>query len=107
VVGGAFIDLERQLMDSRHKSSIGFGNKVRWACGDQLWWQGSDAAAEALHDCGHRGSRCKQCTCGPSRRKQCTCGPSRRRAAKCTRTRMLLCSGCSRAPCMKLAAGFI
>ncbi|WIA19909.1 hypothetical protein OEZ85_005802 [Tetradesmus obliquus] len=29
VVGGAFIDLERQLMDSRHKSSIGFGNKVR------------------------------------------------------------------------------
>jgi hypothetical protein len=30
VVGGAFIDLERQLMDSRHKSSIGFGNKVRF-----------------------------------------------------------------------------
>jgi hypothetical protein len=30
VVGGAFIDLERQLMDSRHKSSIGFGNKVCW-----------------------------------------------------------------------------
>ncbi|KAF8063025.1 CLPX1 [Scenedesmus sp. PABB004] len=29
VVGGAFIDLERQLMDSRHKASIGFGNKVR------------------------------------------------------------------------------
>jgi ATP-dependent protease Clp ATPase subunit len=34
VVGGAFIDLERQLMDSRHKSSIGFGNKVRWGCSD-------------------------------------------------------------------------
>lgn len=33
VVGGAFVDLERQLMDSRHKSSIGFGNKVRFnAC---------------------------------------------------------------------------
>eukprot|EP00775_Hariotina_reticulata_P007216 gene7216-7429_t len=31
VVGGAFIDLERQLMDSRHTSSIGFGNKVRAA----------------------------------------------------------------------------
>jgi ATP-dependent protease Clp ATPase subunit len=31
VVGGAFIDLERQLMDSRHKSSIGFGNKVCYA----------------------------------------------------------------------------
>jgi ATP-dependent Clp protease ATP-binding subunit ClpX len=31
VVGGAFVDLERQLMDSRHASSIGFGNKVRAA----------------------------------------------------------------------------
>eukprot|EP00879_Flechtneria_rotunda_P002656 GHRR01002860.1.p1 GENE.GHRR01002860.1~~GHRR01002860.1.p1 ORF type:complete len:520 (+),score=192.55 GHRR01002860.1:591-2150(+) len=29
VVGGAFVDLERQLMDSRHRASIGFGNKVR------------------------------------------------------------------------------
>jgi ATP-dependent Clp protease ATP-binding subunit ClpX len=30
VVGGAFVHLEKLLMDSRHKSSIGFGNKVRW-----------------------------------------------------------------------------
>jgi ATP-dependent protease Clp ATPase subunit len=29
VVGGAFVHLEKLLMDSRHKSSIGFGNKVR------------------------------------------------------------------------------
>lgn len=29
IVGGAFIDLERQVMDSRHEASIGFGNKVR------------------------------------------------------------------------------
>jgi ATP-dependent protease Clp ATPase subunit len=28
IVGGAFIDLERQVMDSRHTASIGFGNKV-------------------------------------------------------------------------------
>lgn len=28
VVGGAFVHLEKLLMDSRHKSSIGFGNKV-------------------------------------------------------------------------------
>ena len=31
VVGGAFVDLERQLHDARHASSIGFGNKVRAA----------------------------------------------------------------------------
>jgi ATP-dependent Clp protease ATP-binding subunit ClpX len=31
VVGGAFVHLEKLLMDSRHKSSIGFGNKVRAA----------------------------------------------------------------------------
>ncbi|KAI8465644.1 MAG: P-loop containing nucleoside triphosphate hydrolase protein, partial [Monoraphidium minutum] len=31
IVGGAFIDLERQLMESRHQASIGFGNKVRAA----------------------------------------------------------------------------
>ena len=31
VVGGAFIDLERQVMDNRHQASIGFGNKVRAA----------------------------------------------------------------------------
>ena len=29
VVGGAFIDLERQLLESRHQASIGFGNKAR------------------------------------------------------------------------------
>jgi hypothetical protein len=29
IVGGAFIDLERQLMESRHQASIGFGNKAR------------------------------------------------------------------------------
>ncbi|KAG1679815.1 hypothetical protein FOA52_012727 [Chlamydomonas sp. UWO 241] len=29
IVGGAFIGLERQVMDSRHESSIGFGNNVR------------------------------------------------------------------------------
>lgn len=33
VVGGAFVHLEKLLMDSRHKSSIGFGNKVRLAAG--------------------------------------------------------------------------
>lgn len=45
VVGGAFVDLERQLMDSRHKSSIGFGNKVNSAAGiaetftnDNVWF---------------------------------------------------------------------
>ncbi|GBF99118.1 ATP-dependent Clp protease ATP-binding subunit [Raphidocelis subcapitata] len=31
IVGGAFVDLERQLMESRHQASIGFGNKVRAA----------------------------------------------------------------------------
>jgi hypothetical protein len=29
IVGGAFIDLERQLMETRHEASIGFGNKAR------------------------------------------------------------------------------
>jgi ATP-dependent Clp protease ATP-binding subunit ClpX len=32
VVGGAFVHLEKLLMDSRHKSSIGFGNKVGVKC---------------------------------------------------------------------------
>jgi hypothetical protein len=40
VVGGAFVHLEKLLMDSRHKSSIGFGNKVRLAAGLALpGWQ--------------------------------------------------------------------
>lgn len=29
ICGGAFVDLSRQVLDSRHESSIGFGNKVR------------------------------------------------------------------------------
>lgn len=29
IVGGAFIDLDRQVMDSRVTASLGFGNQVR------------------------------------------------------------------------------
>jgi hypothetical protein len=53
VVGGAFIDLERQLMDSRHKSSIGFGNKVRccFCCCCFRVCMGSDMHACAFACC--------------------------------------------------------
>ena len=29
IVGGAFVDLDRQMLDTRVQGSMGFGNKVR------------------------------------------------------------------------------
>ncbi len=39
IVGGAFVDLDRQMVDSRVQGSMGFGNKVRAArtlCGQMI-----------------------------------------------------------------------
>ena len=33
VVGGAFVDLDRQVMDARTQASLGFGNEVRGGLG--------------------------------------------------------------------------